>query len=407
MPSAEQITQQQELLEAYRSTLANYLKQQALQGGAPYALPGVLNGIREARENIKRIKLNLRIWGVQVDDHLDDTEQRIENLAANVSPTAGKTGIATYPDNQLGSYTNTAELAAENRDSGGSNKPQLIGVLVDFSLDTLRAVANMPRRAGVSRNQVTDAILVLANRIAGYSEAEQSEEVLPSISLFVYGYGFGDTLHTWAKLTSRLGRSSISPDAVPTGSLRDVFANSKAERGDSTTVDARTLRDQWSDYEQLLRKLRADIAGGPPRLNEGLVTIHQRFINELEKSYYENMLLFIISSGHLGKDTKQDVVKSAAKLKALGIQIISCYIGPKNTVKPKKLYNIPLPAWKEEAQVLFECASRLSPQHPQIRELSAMVQESGWDIPENAALFVQANETTSFGEFIKSLVDFS
>lgn len=409
MSSTEEITQQQERLAAYRRTLAHYLTQQALQGGSLYAPPAVTNGIHESRENIKHIKLTLRTWGVQVDDHPDDMEQGVEGFTAHVSllSTPSGAGIASYLDDELGNNKNKAEPVVESKGSDVSIKPKLIGVLVDFSLGTLRAVANTPKRAGVSRNQVTDAVLVLANRIAGYGEAEHAEEILSSIFLFVYGYGFGDTLHNWTKLISQFGQSDISPNTFPTGSLRDVFANPKAEQGASTTISARTLRDEWNDYEQLLRNLRTDIAGGPPRLNDGLATVYQRFVDELKKTHYENTLLFIISSGYLGRDTKQDVLRSAAALKALGVQVVSCYVGSKNIVKPKKLYDTPLPVWKEEVQILFECASRLSSQHSHTHAFSVMVQESGWDIPENAALFIQANETFSFEEFIKSLVEFS
>jgi hypothetical protein len=51
--SQEAIDDQRELLEAHRRTLAIYLKQQAALGSA-YAPPGIANGIREARDAIKR-----------------------------------------------------------------------------------------------------------------------------------------------------------------------------------------------------------------------------------------------------------------------------------------------------------------------------------------------------------------
>src|SRR5687768_15667306 len=73
MPSQEEIADQQELLTAYRRTLAQYRKQEALSGEA-FVPPAVTNGIQEARAEIRRVKATLRGWDVAVDDHPDDEE---------------------------------------------------------------------------------------------------------------------------------------------------------------------------------------------------------------------------------------------------------------------------------------------------------------------------------------------
>lgn len=73
MPSQEDILTQQERLEIHRRNLSNYLKQQEILGRA-YATPGITNGIREARDEIARIKRTLRDWGVTVEDLPDDEE---------------------------------------------------------------------------------------------------------------------------------------------------------------------------------------------------------------------------------------------------------------------------------------------------------------------------------------------
>jgi AAA-like domain/TIR domain len=78
MPSQEEIADQQELLHTHRRTLAQYLKQQATLTGA-FAPPSVVHGIREARDQIQRIKSILRGWGIAIEDHPDD------NLPANTS----------------------------------------------------------------------------------------------------------------------------------------------------------------------------------------------------------------------------------------------------------------------------------------------------------------------------------
>src|SRR5262245_20609937 len=72
MPSSEDIDVQRELLQAHRRTLAAYLKQQALAGGAQSAPITVINGIAATRAEIARVKTILREWGADVGDHPDD-----------------------------------------------------------------------------------------------------------------------------------------------------------------------------------------------------------------------------------------------------------------------------------------------------------------------------------------------
>jgi hypothetical protein len=71
MPSQEDIAHQQELLAAYRRTLAQYLKQQALISEL-FTPPAIAHGTDEARANIRRVKSTLRTWGIPVEDLPDD-----------------------------------------------------------------------------------------------------------------------------------------------------------------------------------------------------------------------------------------------------------------------------------------------------------------------------------------------
>jgi hypothetical protein len=84
MASPEEIKDQQELLTAYRRTLAQYRKQEALNGEA-FMPPAVTNGIQEARAEIQQIKSTLCGWGVVIEDHPDDEElpQVIDTASAS------------------------------------------------------------------------------------------------------------------------------------------------------------------------------------------------------------------------------------------------------------------------------------------------------------------------------------
>jgi hypothetical protein len=69
--SQEDIEEQQELLAAYRRTLAVQLRRLAKLGDA-HAPPEVAHGIHEARAGIQHCKATLRGWNVNVAEHPDD-----------------------------------------------------------------------------------------------------------------------------------------------------------------------------------------------------------------------------------------------------------------------------------------------------------------------------------------------
>ncbi|KAB8140752.1 hypothetical protein F8S13_22380 [Chloroflexia bacterium SDU3-3] len=93
MATSDDIQDQQQRLRINRQTLADMLRQQAIQGSA-YALPGLLATIRETRQQIARIKGILRAWGVSVENHPDDedpmrTPSSITQAPITPSPAAG------------------------------------------------------------------------------------------------------------------------------------------------------------------------------------------------------------------------------------------------------------------------------------------------------------------------------
>ncbi len=78
MATQEEILGQQRLLETHRRTLSHYLLQQA-KLSTSFASPAVTHGIIEARENISRIKIILRGWGIDVEDRPDDGDVSIQD----------------------------------------------------------------------------------------------------------------------------------------------------------------------------------------------------------------------------------------------------------------------------------------------------------------------------------------
>jgi hypothetical protein len=93
---ADEVAEQQRLLETYRRTLAIYLRQRAELGGDAYSPPAVLNGIDEARHNIARIKALLCDSRIDVDDDPDDeaaADWAPAHRDREVSAPAGRTAL--------------------------------------------------------------------------------------------------------------------------------------------------------------------------------------------------------------------------------------------------------------------------------------------------------------------------
>jgi hypothetical protein len=72
MPTHEDLDHQQHLLSIYRRNLKILLTQAAHFGGEDDAPLHIINGIREARDNIQRVKGILRDWKVNVADDVSD-----------------------------------------------------------------------------------------------------------------------------------------------------------------------------------------------------------------------------------------------------------------------------------------------------------------------------------------------
>ncbi|HJZ48049.1 MAG TPA: hypothetical protein VKE41_12815, partial [Roseiflexaceae bacterium] len=74
MASQEDIAHQQTLLATYRGNLRILLRQASKYGDEEDAPLQIVNGIRGARDNIRRVKSILRGWGVTVEDLPDEQE---------------------------------------------------------------------------------------------------------------------------------------------------------------------------------------------------------------------------------------------------------------------------------------------------------------------------------------------
>jgi hypothetical protein len=94
-PDREQIAHQQEQLALYRRRLAYQIQQQAQLGViAPFSL---VEDISKARDEIQRLKEQLRAWGVSIDDWPDDRSAQPSVAPMHASEQAGA-GLAAMAD---------------------------------------------------------------------------------------------------------------------------------------------------------------------------------------------------------------------------------------------------------------------------------------------------------------------
>jgi hypothetical protein len=133
MLSQEEIDHQHELLVVYRRTLAHLLTQAAQYGGEVHAPPQVVNGVFEARENIRSVKASLRTNHVPVEDHPDDEQSRQQTAVGNAQPISRGTTSTVITGDQI-NITGGGDYARGDIDkrrgvfvSGGHIQGPLIG----------------------------------------------------------------------------------------------------------------------------------------------------------------------------------------------------------------------------------------------------------------------------------------
>ncbi len=120
-PSQREINDQWELLQAHRNTLSVYLNQQAKQGANVPV--GIINGIHDARSNIKRIKKTLRDWGINVEDHPNDEQIPQDPLEVSTSGYDSIKQIAGDYSNQFANVIGDVKI-------GSGKKPIIIIVSI-------------------------------------------------------------------------------------------------------------------------------------------------------------------------------------------------------------------------------------------------------------------------------------
>ncbi len=270
--------------------------------------------------------------------------------------------------------------------------PLLIGIVVDVSRTMTLTLRDIPKRAGLSHRAIQDAITDIRNEIVALCRSEQSQEVLPHVSLFLYGIGLSKAKHVvFDRFLRDAGLYSGAPvDAKP---VRDLFQDA-ADRADlPITPTASDLDQYWEEYRRGMEAHMGDILlGGPSALYQGLSVARDRLCSELQTGSFKHALLLVLSDGQLKDGSDTDLLTVSQEIRRLGVDIFSGYIGKRSITRPYTLYGQPGADWPDEAKRLFACSSPLSHENALISTMHRVMQERNWKIQEEARLFVHITQ---------------
>jgi CHAT domain len=270
--------------------------------------------------------------------------------------------------------------------------PLLIGIVVDVSRSMMLTMRDIPKRAGLSHRAIQDAITDIRNEVVALCRSEQSQEVLPHVSLFLYGMGLSKTRHVvFDRFLRDAGLYSGAPvDASP---VRDLCQDAADKAGLSLTPTASDLDLYWEEYQRSMEAHLGDILlGGPSVLYQGLSVARDRLRHELQSGLFKHALLLVLSDGQLKDGSDTDLLTVSQEIRRLGVDIFAGYIGKRSITRPYTLYGQPGTDWPDEAKRLFACSSPLSHENALISTMQRVMQERNWKIQEEARLFVHITQ---------------
>jgi hypothetical protein len=285
--------------------------------------------------------------------------------------------------------------------------PLLVGLVVDLSRSSLGTMNKLPAASGMSPRRINDALNLVAEKSVAFCKTPEADDVLPLLSLFALGYGFGSVRRTFSSVLKQIGVTvrSLVPELIPADPVRDLFAETASKESLPFTPNVADLNAHWVNYRQSVEAQFMDVGLGQSILYDALVTAHDRIRRELAQPYYKYPILIVVSNGHLENASEEDLTRIVGELRRLNIQIISLYVGEKTITKSKCLYATSLNTWPREALRMFSIASKVDAEIDLFTSILSIAKEKEWEIPENARLFLQLNQSDMLEEVIKIVLN--
>jgi hypothetical protein len=179
------------------------------------------------------------------------------------------------------------------------------------------------------------------------------------------------------------------------------------------TIGVHELADKWVGFRGSLSTSNELLGGGTP-MCKCLSLIYERFKREhVRQSQQSRFVLFIVSDGEA---TDGNPRRYARRIARLGVQIVSCFVAASDVTGSKQLNSSRDRHWSRGAAAMFDVASRVSADSPEIDFL----EKRGWRTQtrsrpasvltrlaallsrsERAKLFAQVNHSEHLKEFMQ------
>ena len=336
-------------------------------------------------------------WGAAPLDQLEDKPKILNKLAK-----------AAIPMN-TNSFQNVTALSRESGDNTDETEiteaaPLLLGIVVDLSHSVLDTLKKTPNRSNISHRKLNEVFELIVRKIISFCKTDDSEEVLPKIALFVYGYGFGNLSQISNNIFQNIGLRTKKEPTLSEG-VRDLFTKAANKEDLPITPTATDLNDYWPYYRKSIEAEFIDMELGKSILYECLLKVYKRFQQELAKPFYPKPILLIISDGQLHEAKDEQLLDIISSIQRLGVQVVCWYVTSKNIMKPKTLYAQPRLDWSSETLRLFNCSSIVTPSNRLINSITAELKKRNWHIPEQARLLIQVNQTELIEELTEAILN--
>ena len=108
-----------------------------------------------------------------------------------------------------------------------------------------------------------------------------------------------------------------------------------------------------------------------------------------------------ITNGKFTDGNYSELIEATNDIKNDGITLVVGFIGKRDIMPTRTLFNKEHPKWDDEAKALFHCSSELDKSGKIGKAVSEMAIEKSWEVPIKAKLFLQVNQQ----EMLEELID--
>ncbi|WP_327364384.1 vWA domain-containing protein [Streptomyces sp. NBC_01296] len=259
--------------------------------------------------------------------------------------------------------------------------PLILGLLIDVSASMRTLIVGPGAGPGQQRiESVRSSIDQLIERAAAYCTTEAGTAIASRISLFAFGFGFGNPR---SYLTGWKGSA-----------VQDLLALPKASE---PLIGIDRLASDWRSHQAHITSLGRHMFGATPML-EAFQTAQERLRVAREmKSVADQPILFVFSDGEpTGPGTPDDIAATAQELKDTGVLVACCLLTSTPVGTRRRLHGTIQPDWPPAARLMFACASVLEEYSPYADHLH----EHRWQTEPGSRLFAAVTNSEDLSTFL-------